>query len=341
MRVWLFGGLAWLVLGLGCGDDGGVRAPDAGALPTTDGGGADARTPLASDAAASALPACNLVCDRVLDCASANCAGIDWRTARLAQDLCDDACGAELNAPVMAAADCAAVMQVVQTAAPAVDVLCDAPPCETACQQFALCTKSKCTGYADQSVEGIRMGCMGWCDDDNAGDLVSLTCDALVEALTKNDASFAASCHGSTGCAEASACEVYADKTTGCILSHCAGNADAFEAGVHATLVEYCANADDCPAPESIALLTSDAIGCDDPPLDAVGPAAPFTTICDGTVGTSYASLLAACDTVMACGAMLASNELCATSLTFEAGAATKVACIAATNGCAEVFACL
>jgi hypothetical protein len=312
--------------------DTGMSPHDAGADAADDGG---------SDAAAPMLPPCSLVCDRVIDCASATCIGIDWQTAGVAQRLCDDACGPQLNAQVMAAADCAGVMSIVQTAAPTIDMLCNDPPCVSACHQFALCTKQECERYASQTVEDIAMGCMGWCEDDSAGDILNISCEALIDALDQNDPNFAAGCHGSMGCADMTACTAYATKTTGCMLEHCDASAADYEMGIHRVLLDYCATADDCPAPEAIALVNDASVTCDDPPLDATGPAAPFTLICAGTVGADHADLLTACDTLIACGAAFASNQLCAAYLGFEPGAGTKATCIEMAADCTGAFTCL
>ncbi len=343
-----------LLVILGCsallacgGDDDGGPAPDASDdAQTADTGvssdaGGDGAVDAGNDSAVPTLPPCNLVCDRVLDCATETCVGIDWQTARLAQGLCDDACGAQLNAPVMAASDCAAVMAVVETAAPTLDMLCNEPPCVSACHQFALCTKQECERYANQTVEDIAMGCMGWCEDDSAGDILNVSCETLISALDQNDPSFAAGCHGSTGCADLPACTAYADKTTGCILEHCDASAADYEMGIHRVLIDYCATGEDCPSAEAIALINGDTITCDDPPLDATGPAAPFTLICAGTVGADYADLLAACDILTACGAAFADSHLCAAYLAFEMGAGAKATCIDMAADCTGAFACL
>lgn len=338
-------GIAWCVA---CGGD-------DGAAPNThvDGGFADtgvvsddaatdgARDDGATEAATPMLPSCNVACDRVLDCATETCVGIDWRTARLAQDQCDDACSPTFIGDVMAASDCDGVMAVVSTGAPTLDTLCNQRPCVSACHEFALCTMQECERYATQTLESIEASCMGWCEDENANDILAVSCETLVEALVTNDPNFAASCHGSTGCADMTACATFAEKATGCIVDHCAGNADPYQEGVQQVLLDYCANADDCPAPETIALLNGDAITCEDSPLDAYGPAAPFTAICAGTVGAPYADVLAACDSLILCGAEFASSELCAAFLTFEPGTGTKVACMDAAADCTEVFACL
>lgn len=331
------------------GDDDSGPAPDASDQDATtpdtgvplDDAGVDGSGGTGGDGSVPMLPPCTLVCDRVLDCASTTCVGIDWQTAGVAQGLCDEACGATLNAQVMAASDCTAVMNVVQTAAPTLHMLCNDPPCVSACHEFALCTKSQCERYANQTVEDIAMGCMGWCENDSAGDILNISCEALIDALDQNDPNFAAGCHGSMGCADMPACIAYADKTLGCILDHCEASAADYEMGVHRVLVDYCATGDDCPAPEAIALINGDTITCDDPPLDATGPAAPFTLICAGTVGADYADLLAACDTLITCGAAFADNHLCATYLAFEAGAGTKATCVEMAADCNGAFACL
>lgn len=325
------------VVGCGGADQSSVDAASADAGASVDAYVADAT----DEAAAPTLPPCNLACDRVLDCASTTCVGIDWRTARLAQSMCDDACGPQFNNDVMAAADCAAVMGIVNTEAPALDTLCNAAPCVSACQQFAVCMKQECERYATQTNESIATGCMGWCQDENAGDILAVSCDALIGALSTNDPAFAAGCHGSAGCADMATCVTYATKSTGCIVDHCAGNAEPYQVGIHELLVEYCANADDCPAPETVALLNDASLACDDPPLDAYGPAAPFTTICAGTVGVTVAELLVVCDTLIACGGAFASADICAVYLTVDAAVVTKASCIDAAVDCTEAFACL
>jgi len=336
---WILGAL--LACAIGCGSDGsGGGSVDGG--PTDSASTIDAQTADApNEATVPMLPACSLVCDRVLDCAAMTCVGIDWRTARLAQGMCDATCSPQFNSDVMAAADCNAVMGIVAAAAPNLDTLCNAPPCVSACQQFAVCLKQECERYATQTNEAIATGCMGWCEDQSAGDILAVSCESLVDALVTNDPAFAASCNGSTGCAELSACETYATKTTGCVLDHCAGNAEAFETGIHDLLLEYCANADDCPSPEGIAIVNGSSVTCDDPPLDAAGPAAPFTAICAGTVGASAADLVAVCDTLIACGATFASADLCAVYLAADAAVTTKAACVDQSADCTEAFACL
>jgi len=327
---------------LGCGDDDAGRPADAG---TPDAAMADTAlpTPDASQPDASVvedLPSCLLACDRVLDCAAESCAGVDWRTARLAQDICDDACAGSLSTDVMAANTCDDVMGVVMRSVPALDTLCNSPVCASACQRFGACTHQGCERYASQTEAQLAAGCMEWCDDESAGGILSVTCDALLESLDM-DPNFAASCHGSMGCADRPTCVAYAQKTAACALENCAGNADEYEAGIEAVLTDYCATADDCPAPESIAILLGDAVTCDDPPMDQVGPAAPFTAICAGTVGAPFSDLIAACDTLITCGAEFASSDLCATFLTFEPGTAAKVTCIDAASDCTGAFQCL
>lgn len=351
MRVrnvwWLF----W-ICAIGCGDDGANPQPDAA---NQDSATSDANVPIedarvdsaqatdaAHDSALPTLPSCTLACDRVIDCAAVTCIGVDWRTARLAQLLCDEACGADsaLSANVMTANDCPAVMTLIETASPALDMLCNASPCASACQQFAECTRAQCERYAAQTEAEIAAGCMSWCQDENAGDILGVSCDVLISALETNDPNFAAGCH-ELGCADMPTCVAYADKTTACMLDNCAGNADAYELGIQQVLVDYCATADDCPAPGTVAMWNEQAVTCSDPPFNAVGPAAPFTSICAGTVGADHADLIAACDTLVDCGAAFASVDLCATFLALEAGAAAKATCIDAANDCPGAFACL
>ncbi len=342
----LLGALAWL---MACGSDGGSAkvdggasgAVDDGALPETDAGRDSATDESdAGDASTPRLPTCNLVCDRVLDCATARCVGIGWQTARVAQGMCEDVCGPAFNHDVMAAVDCAAVMNVVTSAAPSLSALCNERPCASACDAFADCTKTECERYAPLTHEAIVQSCMGWCVDDNAGDILAVTCEDLIDSLD-NDPSFAAGCHGTLGCADVDACTTYAEKTAACMSINCEGRTDEFETGIVAALIDYCAHAEDCPAPESIAIINGETVTCDDPPLDAVGPAAPFTSICAGTVGVSFSDLVSACQTLIDCGAELASAEACATGLTFAAGADTKANCINATIDCGGAFGCL
>jgi hypothetical protein len=341
MRLAFLGCLV-VLSALGCGDDDGEKLSDAAtsdsAFPDSGMSIQDASQPDVSQG--PELPSCLLACDRVLDCAAVSCAGVDWRTARLAQDICDDACAGTLSADVMAANTCDDVMGVVMNSVPALDTLCKSPVCASACQRFAACTRQGCERYAGQTEAQIAAGCMGWCDDESAGGILGVTCDALLDSLDM-DPNFAASCHGSMGCADRPTCIAYAQKTTACALENCAGNADDYAAGIEAVLVDYCATAEDCPAPESIAILLDDAVTCDDPPMNEVGPAAPFTAICAGTVGAPFPDLTAACDTLIACGAEFASSDLCATFLTFDPGTATKVTCIDAASDCTGAFQCL
>jgi hypothetical protein len=294
-----------------------------------------------SDAAPPTLPVCNVVCDRVLDCGATTCVGIDWRTASLAQTLCDGACSPQFNRDVMAAADCTEVMKVVRGTTETLDMLCDQPLCVSACQHFAECTQQECPRYATQTTASIETACMGWCNADNAGGILSLGCGALVSSLNANDASFAASCDGSLGCADKPMCLTYGAKAAGCIRDHCDGNADAYESGLSQLLTDYCASAKDCPSPEAVAVLNDPAILCDDPSLKMLGPGAPFSAVCGGSVGATHAELLTACDKLIACGGMFASNELCAVFLAIGADTATKVTCVQRSKDCTKAVACL
>jgi hypothetical protein len=240
----------------------------------------------------------------------------------------------------MEAGSCAEVMDVVRTRAPALDTLCHAPLCETACQQFAQCTRQQCERYADLDTDEIANDCTGWCDEEAATNILQVSCDALISALD-TDPGFAASCHGSAGCAEMADCTAYAEKTRNCMLEHCDGHADAYSAGIQQLLFDYCSTAPDCPSPETIALFNDNAVTCDDPPLDAVGPAAPFTAICAGTVNASYEQLSGVCTTLIDCGGPFTSAGQCATLLASDADPLTKATCIESAADCTEAFACL
>ena len=333
-----------------CGDDGSSAdaADGSDAGDSEDGLTGGESSPVEPDAGIGdtgtdgpMLGTCELACDRVVDCAADACVGVDWQTAGAAQAACVDACDASLGGALLEADGCADVLQLATAAAPALQAICDATLCETACDHFAGCTVEGCVGFDPDSRDDLASSCLGWCDDETAGELLVVDCPTLVDSL-QGDPSFAATCNNSSECAPLPECTARAEKTSGCLVQACDADSVGFGPGFADVLAASCDDPDECPTVGEAAYINDPATTCDSPGLVELPDIALFDGLCHPGPGASAAEVRAGCEAIEACPFFsgLATVDRCMASLALDAATATLVACLIAGADCAEQMTC-
>ncbi len=326
--------------------DGGAADAGSDAKVSQD-AGADVTGPPPEVWVAPPLPPCDAACDRVVRCAVDGCEGFSWVNAGALTEQCLDTCGAGLSAEVEAAADCGAVLDAARTRMSGFEAACERDPCLEACEHFAGCITQECEAVGADFAVQMKLGCHQGCTPAQAEQILAVTsCETLVGYVEADSPDFAQQCHGpppSGTCAGPELCEPYADKVAACMVDHCGDPMAPWEDGLRAALRSYCLEAADCPPPAAVAYVVSEAVTCDTAPLDEVGPAPPFTAMCEGTVGATAAELEAGCAKILACpgGEGLGSAEACSVLLAMQPGAGTRAACLLEAEGCPAVYACL
>lgn len=301
----------------------------------------------ADDAAVSPaweLPPCYRACDRVVSCGVDACEGWTWATSGQLFEACFQACTGHLSDLVLGAAACTSVLDAARPHVALLDAGCPASSCPDGCARFADCTVQECPGVGAVQRASLDASCLTWCTAPTASWLLQpKDCADLVDAVSVNNPGFVSACGKSTVCAEAAQCGPWAAKVAGCMVEHCAGNLDPWAASVEQLLAAFCSTPPDCPPPADVAALLSGAVTCDHPALAPLGPAPPFTALCDGSAGVTPAEATGACEALLACPATagLGPPQKCAGQVAILPDAAVRIACLAAAPGCADVYACL
>lgn len=341
-----------------CGDDDSSRASD----PNGDAGiksenGVDASAPgaitprdaSASDAAAgdsgqvpdAGLPACDLACDRVVDCMVTDCAALGYKRAGTANQACLQVCDAAWAGTVLAHDACGDVVGAGAERSVELKSLCEVPLCDTACERYASCAIAECSALGDESRGELLVGCADFCKEDEADGLLQASCSDLIGAL-KMEPAFANICELGTGCSDAPGCIAYAEKVTGCIVSSCEPQADGFRIGLNELLFAACMDPEDCTQVGSVAYLTAESTTCESEGLVALASHPTFTGFCDPDDGAEEWVLRGACDAVSACPFYVefGSTERCVATLAIGENAAVLASCLTATTDCSEQAQC-
>lgn len=350
--------VAFLCCAAGCASDSG-GGDDGNA--TVDGGAADGASvgsdaaeesgasEVSEDAAMDApgddapipeLPPCTLACDRVVDCATEACSGVDWRTAGLAYTACAEACGDLFAERILEAESCDTVMDYALRQSADLDTLCEADICELACEHFADCVIEGCLNFDENRRGDLVNGCMNDCTDEDSGDMLNASCQDLMSALSA-DEQFMRLCQEPPTCAGEELCGPYSEKVGGCLVEQCNGNADPFAAGLREALFMFCLDDQDCVTNVEAGIILSESVTCQSDELRNLGSDPLFEPMCTGTVGASHDELMAVCNALLGCGIDLGSADRCAVLLALDATAASIVECVNSAAGCLAVFACM
>jgi len=334
---------------LGCADEPGSNPVAAAAAPGDCGPGAADVAAAGDDADsgnASGLSPCQQACDRVVDCGVADCKGWSWAGAGELWHVCDKSCTPAIASAVLAAEQCAAVRTEFATHDANFAQRCRSNPCQLACEKLSGCIVQECAKVAQTATPSLLAGCLQNCNPQTSGWVLGAdSCKALTDAIAANDPAFAGNCNGTPPkkCADAAACKAYASKATGCIKAHCKGNTDAWHAGIEAVVRDYCQGAPDCPDPAAVAWVNNPAVTCETKGMDQLGPAPPFTALCDGSVPITPTDAKSACSKVLACPGLegAGSVDKCMVLFAIRPDAAQRIKCLNATSACKQVYACL
>lgn len=292
------------------------------------------------------LPPCYRACDRVVSCAVDACEGWSWASAGQLFEPCFQACTGHVTDLVLSAPTCASALDAARPHVPVLDAQCAQSPCQQACKRLSDCTVEQCPSIGVVQGPGLEAGCYGGCTPQGAAwVLQAADCAALVDALSAGDPAFAASCgQGAVdGCAAPEQCDAWAQKLTGCMLEHCGAPVEPWADGVAQLVEAFCLTAPGCPPAADIASVLQPAVTCGGPALESIGPAPPFTAVCEGTVGATPAQATAACEALLACPATASLGPLpkCAAQLATLSDGAARIACLLGAAGCPQVYACL
>ncbi len=318
---------------------GGTQNSVADAAAVADGASAADAAAIA-DVAIPELSPCMLACDRVVDCTAEACSGVDWRTARLAYTACARSCDDGFAEAIQGAGSCDAVVADARQRIEELNTLCDADICQLACDHFANCVIAACPNFAEDDRDDLIRGCADSCTDEDSGDMLNATCDDLMVALSEEER-FMASCQDPIVCSGADLCGPYSDKVSGCIVELCSGNADPFATGLQEAIAAFCMDDEDCVSTVDATFILDASITCDSPELRNLGADPPFDRLCAGTLGVSHGELVAACNTLLGCGADLGSVDRCTVLLALSDDPESNAQCIAAAAGCTAAFACV
>lgn len=351
--------LVWLLLAsAGCSDDpeptyyGSWSKPvqDCGPLPDDvggDGGGLPdgaGSQDSGQDGAAFSLTPCQQACDKVASCGVADCAGWSWAGAGELWAACAAVCDGALAASILGTDSCKTVRQAVATRDARFEGLCKSNPCQLSCDKLAGCVVQECEKVGPASQGALMASCLKDCKAETTQWVLTKTCAEIVGAIASSDPSFQNNCHPAPSkCAAAEPCQAYAAKATGCIQAHCAGHADPYAKGLQAVIADYCHAGADCPDPGAVAAVNAPSVTCESPGLKQIGPAPPFTALCQGTLGVTPAQAKAACDKVVACPGleMVGSVDKCMVLFAMRPDVVKRVQCLTATTTCQAVYACL
>ena len=272
------------------------------------------------------------------------CQGYDWASAgRLYQD-CFTACDEAWAGSVLESPDCPSVLAGPVAGLAGFAATCASDPCQETCASLTACILSECPGVDPSWAPGIEGDCRNGCDAGTVATVAETPCPDLIAAICDSDPAFEATCHPPPAtCAEDAACGDWSDKLAECIVQHCAPNADAYRAGLEAVLGAYCRGDTDCPPATEVAAALDPSATCDSPGLDTLGHGAPFTALCEGTLGVTPAEVSAACGHLAPCpGAeWLGGVPGCMGFLALVDQAAQRVQCLAAVADCTGAYACL
>ncbi|MCP4601763.1 MAG: hypothetical protein GY847_14810 [Proteobacteria bacterium] len=291
------------------------------------------------------LPPCVKACDRIVECAVDVCDGIGWQTSGVAFSACKDDCSEEFAEQVLTATGCADQLELAKEQSSDFVRLCDASICDIACEHLSGCLVEECPNFDTDDVDGLFEDCASDCDDENAGEMLSGSCDDIL-IMAEYDPFFEALCMGDTDCPGSDLCVRYAGKMGGCFIEHCNGNADPFLEGLTELFIGYCMDTnkedeEECPPISVVEYIVDDSVTCDSPTLENVGTEEPFDEMCDGTLGVEYDELKEACETLSNCGFDLGSIDLCTILLSLSEEPPTIVTCIATSQNCTLAAVCL
>jgi hypothetical protein len=349
--------LVALLAALSCDDGGGptpVPTPDAGPdaqpnqgeQPAPDAGAPDC-SPVepVPEPPAPDLPPCERACDRATDCATDGCEGFAWTNAGGVAATCYAACDAGFADALLSAPGCPEVEQALGVAFAEYDALCASNPCDSACERLGSCVEAECPGFVAPAGQQIATDCASNCNPEDAAWVEQVeSCGALVDAIAGGDPGFAQACQGDERvCPDAGLCDAYAEKVTGCFVAHCEPAAADFDEGLRGVFTAYCQSDPECPEVSTVESILSDEIDCDHPWLREVGPAPPFSDLCDGT-SPDFHSLVPGCEALMACpGAEgLGGVSQCAVFIALRPDGPRVAPCLVEAAGdCPAVFACL
>jgi hypothetical protein len=290
------------------------------------------------------LPPCYRACDRVTACGVAACAGYEWANAGTLFEGCFGGCDEGFAGEVLAAADCPAVLAMAGTAWVEYDAGCTSNPCDAACEVFAACVVEVCEALEPALQGTLASDCHAWCTPSASVWLGETPCPDLVAGLEQGDPSFGPACHGAPGtCPGADLCEPWGAKVAGCIVAHCAGHADAYEAGLALLLGGLCQQGADCPTEADVQGMLAPEVTCETPGLDTLGHDEPFISLCEGTVGVTAAQVTEACELLATCpGAeWLGGVAGCSAFLVVAPSAAQRTQCLLDAVDCTGAYACL
>lgn len=324
-----------------CGDEDVASGDASGPVPDTS---PDVAPP---QPFAPELPPCDRACDRVVRCAVDACTGFSWINAGGLVEGCLAACDPATADTLEAAGDCGAVLDVARSKSPGFDAACASDACASACDHFAGCLVEACPGITDAFGAQLEIDCQKTCTPVQAAQILAVEdCQTLAGYLRADSPEFAKTCAGRVDrpvCAGMDLCGPYADKVTSCMQAHCGEPLEPWEAAVHALVLEHCLHGDDCPPASGVAQVLQPAVTCEVPPLAQVGPAPPFTALCDGSTPVTAAEMTAACEKIIACpgGDALVSAEVCAVLIAVRPDAADRAACLLDAEGCAAIYGCL
>jgi len=290
------------------------------------------------------LPPCYRACDRVTACGVAACLGYDWASAGTLFESCYGACDEAWAAAVLAAPACPDVEAAAASAIADYTVACTTNPCDPACASFAACVVGVCEALEPSLEADVASDCHAWCTPASSVWMVETPCADLVTSLAQGDPVFSTACHGAaTSCAGPELCEPWAAKVAGCIVAHCAGNADPYQDGLALLLGHLCQHDPKCPAVADVQAGLDPAVTCDTPGFDTLGRDAPFTALCDGTVGVTPAQVGQACELLATCpGAeWLGGPAGCGAFLVLTPSAPQRTECLLDAVDCTGAYACL
>ena len=354
--------LAWLLLA--CGGHGDDTRPDPGEaagpealLPDVAFGeavgpadvGADPGGDLGADAGIEAgptwvLPPCYRACDRVTACGVAACVGYDWASAGALFEACFSACDASWADALLAAAGCPDVTTAAAARLPGYEASCAANPCDAACDAFAACVVEGCEAVDAALQPSIATDCHGWCTPASSVWMGETPCADLLAALSQGDPTFETTCHGAaSACQGPELCDPWGAKMAGCIAAHCEGNADPYQAGLAVLLSAVCQRDAACPSQADVQAVLDPSVTCDTAWLQSLGHDAPFTALCEGSLGVEPGQVQAACQLLATCpgAAWLAGVDGCSAFLAVAADVAQRTQCLLAAVDCTGAYACL
>ena len=311
-------------------------APDAPAdLPAAD---------AAPEARDWTLPPCYRACDRLTACGVEACLGYDWAGAGGVFEACFTACDDAFAAAVLGAPGCPEARALSAAALADTWSRCDTNPCDPVCDAFAACLVDRCEALEEAHAPSLVSGCHDWCTAGAAAWVQETPCPDLVEALSESDPAFAEGCHGPVApCPGPDLCDPWGVKLSGCVVAHCNGNADAYGPGLETLLSWVCQHDAQCGSAAEVQGVLAADVTCDGPALATLGHDAPFTGLCEGTLGVPSADVADACDPLAACpGAeWLGGIPGCMAFLAILHDVVPRVQCLRAAADCTAAYACL